>query len=289
MQRMIYDKDSEKWKNYIGGKYRVNRDDAKLYLSTNFSKRYEQMLDRQAELILKLCGKDYTNPGIILAVYYNLLWNGYFSKNKKFVFSSVENKLIEYGVSILDGEGVCLNIASHFKNILRRYKGFYSFTVGVRADDIEKKTDNINNTRVDEGKTYLDHLDVLLRYNGKFFMLDPTNCCIYQIELTDNEKINRIDLYVGLSYSDFVLYNQEKHNGIDFINEQLSRMSVTKVDDKLSNYIKNRGIELCEQNKEEIDKFYDSIKTEYERLSGNVDNISRFLEINRRKKESDSR
>lgn len=84
---------------------------------------YLQICERIANLIKHLSG-DYQYDGVYMAIFTYLYRNGYLSCDKYFEFGNDSEEIVcNMGLSVITGKGVCRNIASLFKVVLKAIHG----------------------------------------------------------------------------------------------------------------------------------------------------------------------
>ena len=123
---------------------------------------------------------DLKNPVEICTMYYYLLYKGYLSKDKEFVFSPEDTKNIVrlLGSEVIRGNGVCRHIAMMLCDILNE-RGIKSFPIGAYSypnliinlfDEETKDLVLKTYSQVRKG----NHMIVYSENNNKSYFLDPT-------------------------------------------------------------------------------------------------------------------
>jgi hypothetical protein len=114
------------------------------------------------------------------------LWNGYFSVNHIYEFSSESDRVEQYeGMTVTTGKGVCSNNAVFFRDVMR--------SLGYEAYDI--KNDSYLNL---EQENPIYHRYLLIYDGERYIIFDPTWHTYFNIE-----KINYAESYDGTIKSEF--------------------------------------------------------------------------------------
>lgn len=155
---------------------------------------YKEIINNIAVLYKDL---NIINPFAISIMYEYMLWNGFFSVEKKYQFNN--NGLVKnlgiLGADIMSGRGVCLNNASMLADILNE-SNYESYLCGCNLPNgyvIEKP-----NIKRDYCKPNLfekivesfsglcwgtaNHAITLINYDGYWFLSDPTNLCFLNFQ-----------------------------------------------------------------------------------------------------------
>lgn len=198
-----------------------------------------------------------------------LVWNGYFSVNKKFNYQKNEVdyvKTLEF-LNIFSGIGDCKSLSSHLNNIYKKLH--YDSTLVVndiatikikkqipinRHEDNEiikpikfslKRTLTINNTVKEfNGK----HISNLVKYKGKYYIIDSTNLAIFKI--IDENTIKRYNA-IGTSYISpwgFIVYDGMNLNDIKNLYKNFIKSNNPFITEKELNEIINETINECLKN-----------------------------------------
>lgn len=125
----------------------------------------------------------------IFYVFCYLLWNGYFSIDKKYVYNSVD--IINENNTIFLGRGCCRHNSSLLQEVLK-YLDMYSREMTVNLSKFTKLKNRMEIKReiesfVEEKTLYSLHSDVLCLDKSQLFILDPTN--LVECEVIKNGKI----------------------------------------------------------------------------------------------------
>lgn len=259
----------------------------KAYKTSYLRKAFEIAKKEEAELIRKV--SETSNKDLYQAIYYYLVWNGYFSANGKFKASSntsIELKT-ELGISISCGNGCCRNFAPHFKALMELLNSNSNFVlVGTKyhySQGVLKSTKKIpRRADIESFKTkrkitdyrYPNHVEVLDITNPQSpRVLDPFNFNIQQIT-TEKESIFRskmVDFGIAISL-DFDM-DTELRNTLLANSEALEKTISKKAFEEMSvesrKRLRQEAIYLCEENtdllenhKKKMNPIYQYIKKE---------------------------
>lgn len=134
-----------------------------------------------------------------------LLWNGYLSKNKEYVFSDKEIKRIQglFFADIINGRGVCLNNSEMLKDFLNLNEYTSSMLmnhynplakINYRIDLTRKKDDKkelLIITLIEEliRRRKANHVYNLIEDNNKLYIFDSTNMLMQKIIRNDKAEM----------------------------------------------------------------------------------------------------
>ena len=205
------------------------------------------------------------NPHVLFYVASYLLWNGYFSYEKNYSFST--KNVVDEEAQIFIGYGVCRHHVNLFGNIYRglsykvnelpisHKKSELEYNMGIDKDisvnylpKITKKTNN--------------HQALLIKYSDSSFILDPTN--LVEIEILKNYHLH--------CYNGTYLINKKllKKSLTDFFNKELYN---AKIASKTPTYSKDEiedlyyeGKVICHHNSSLLDDFYIDNSENYSRI-----------------------
>lgn len=155
-----------------------------------YNEPYSRIVNKTVDLVLNEL--NISDPLDASIVFEYMLWNGFFSKNMDYSFSSIGrvNNTDNYAADIMLGRGVCLNNAIMLNDILQCMKitsssiacSCFGSRDQIYKPDIQRKV--INNERnffIDKvlynifGKSIGNHVAVLIEYNDDLVVVDPTN------------------------------------------------------------------------------------------------------------------
>lgn len=235
--------------------------------------KYNKILSQTVKLSKEL---DIDNSLELSILYTYLLWNGYFSMNKNLFYDSNMRKQIIglYPLNIMHGNGVCLNFSYMLKDFLRM-SGFGSAVLYAKVEDglIHSYRPNINrpvskiklNTIIlrkifSPPKNSPNHAFTLIKENNKYYVYDPTNICMFNVEST--KKVNLLggngsaDIY--LKISDIGAFNPPEKVFIRSFEPIKSFNPAYSESEYISSW--KNGIELLGKNEKLIEDYYDTTK-----------------------------
>lgn len=242
----------------------------KEYQDTTLVKIYDEIINNNAELIKKISTDKHIDR--YFAIYYYLLYNGYFSNNNKFTYSVPQTLEIMpfLGMNICEGHGVCRNIAPHFVNIMSkirpREKLFLIGTYLERRKNKLKRSEFI--TENIEYKDYIRnndrnkyrHLEVMRLEGKKLVLLDPTNFYIQILIEKEPVKNKPLDLTCDFIFGrDSVNYQkitQEREAAITASREISTYQKFHAEKDYLEE-IRDYAINTCLRNQSTIDRYHE--------------------------------
>lgn len=153
----------------------------------------------------------YNNPTLeqILYTYCYIVRSGYLSVNGDFKFLYPDYELdMRRGLSIMTGKGVCKNLGCMLSDLLqlfniqainivtdrlttdseeqRIYTGFYELKADKDNDSqFTDQYETLKNNNSDIQECWGNHYEVIVYYNNKWYLLDPTAICLYNITKYD--------------------------------------------------------------------------------------------------------
>jgi len=187
-----------------------------------------------------------------------LLWNGYLSKNKEYIFSSNDRKYIIglFFTDIMDGRGVCLNNSEMLKDFLEVtgynssiMQSYYNNTatrnykigINIRNDEPEEKSSMLKRFL----KRDANHVFNLIEENDKLYIFDPTNLLLHKI-------INKYKSALINGKGDFKLYPYQSHMNCSSIKEVELLDKFITTDNYLSPFTRYDLISISQVNLEII-------------------------------------
>lgn len=196
-------------------------------------------------------------------IYCYLLWNGFFSVDKKYVYNNKD--VVDEENAIFLGKGCCRHNSKHLTTILKKMK-FDVYDMRVRTGnikfrpiiDIDAKTE-IYESNTNFSKRDFDHSVVLniSEENGNF-ILDPT--MMIELEMIRHSKLV---CFHGIYKVRKKLFQQE-------LNTILSKDCLyhskpfVHLDILLENY--RNAEEICQENIRLFDDFFDDNHKHYEQI-----------------------
>lgn len=195
-------------------------------------------------------------------VFCYLLWNGYFSVEKSYVYNNRD--IIDENNTIFLGRGCCRHNAQFLSEILNKID-ISSKEIGVRTTNI--KLENIINIDIktefyeennQRKKTDYDHSVVLIKEDKGLFVLDPT--MLTECEIIKKGKLICFDGKYKLKRNMFinVLNNSLSPNYIYNTNTTIDKNIL------LENY--NIAENICHENEKLFNEFFDENKSNYEQI-----------------------
>jgi len=263
-----------------------------VYRKSNLKKDYDFLLTKEAELIKKIC-EGTTAHHFVFAVYYYLLWNGFFSINRRFEFDRSKYSILEHsGLGVTTGKGVCLNIAAHFRDIIKHLTNdYYVFAVAVHLKESDyfnasnpeihrNIADNksISNSQSSSAhkKPSFNHANVLIgdKITGHDYIFDPTNFIMYNVVDTyeNNQPLYRIDATISLDL-DISVDQKGYKKVLDTIakyNKHLARKKYIRYSDEALDKVLKTGILLCQKHIKDILEFRKKYDYLYDRIAQNM-------------------
>jgi len=146
------------------------------------------------------------NPIEAYICYTSMIKLGYFSDNYDYKYQVASNEVIgNYGINIIDGNGVCRNNASLLTDVMSSM-GYDAYTICCNLINtnkpIDKETYIYNNHLLRKKTSILDfdinfdtkeianHAVTVVKYNDKLYIFDPTNNSFF---IEENHKYIRYD------------------------------------------------------------------------------------------------
>ena len=257
------------------------------YKDSYLKRSYDFLIEKEAELIKKICDGKTTFINVF-TVYYYLLWNGLLSNKECFNFGPPEHSInLKTGTSIICGEGVCVNIAAHFCDILKHINdNNCAFLVGmhVKENDVWDTTHSaipkkIANVAVLPSESLLNHANVLIMDEGKIYILDPTNFLIYKgiKNDKDNPTLTRIDLRLSIDLdSTYTDANQlrDAANQLKKLNDVFASREYKRYNNDVLSSVLNSGISMCHNHTKEIIEFRQEYNSVYKYIDLGMSDFS---------------
>ena len=193
-----------------------------IYETSSLKQQFNLAQDCESKLISEIA--DRKDKNLYLAIYYYLVWNGYFSADKTFIATSndsIELKT-DLGIGISCGNGCCRNFAPHFKTILSlldenqdlilvgtKYHYQNNPIPKTRKIKTKVKKSSMETKREFRDWKFPNHIELLDVSNPENIMLfDPFNLNIQEL-INKRERISRrkmidfgIPLFLDFDISD---------------------------------------------------------------------------------------
>jgi len=126
-------------------------------------------------------------------VFSKMLHSGYFSVDKMYRIKNPKNELrIKYGMNIVNGDGVCRNIAWFYSDI---FKHFYNYVLRLCCFYVNPED---SEARKEKDKTNGNHIINLAKYYDEIYGIDITNQCLFRFGT--NSYLEGIDVDYNLEH-----------------------------------------------------------------------------------------
>lgn len=190
-----------------------------------------------------------------------LLWNGYFSVDKKFVYNNQD--IIDENNQVFLGYACCRHNAELLTEVLKK-NNINAFSMTIHLEKYKSKLFNIERTigKSRDNKTskkQANHLVTIIKtLSNEVFLLDPTNPCECEIiknwkliQLTGEYKVGKRLLNDELDYWLFNCSPLKKEKTITSI-KLIEDYKIAK--------------EVCEKRQEDFNDFFYDNKENYESI-----------------------
>jgi len=228
---------------------------------------YRTIINNTAMLCRELKLQDMKS---IFVVFEYLLWNGYFSEDKKYAFSINDRYRVWLcnGMSIMTGYGVCMNDADMFRALLRKMKFETNIINGFMPDYLKRSYDPCIKRRVKTDgsekdtpnrdlinayinyivNTSTNHTVTLGMNDNEAYLFDPTNLCIYNLE-----KMRMAKIISGKGYFKPYIKDDTCEYVIEDLTNALKKSSNPNLDVQT---LFSKNVEHCESNISLIEDYY---------------------------------
>lgn len=247
---------------------------------------YGIILDKFAQLCSLF---DLSNSLETANLFTYLLWNGYLkNKNFKYKVDGRLNAVNAYAFDIMNGLGVCLNISDMLNDALKKcgYASimFYNRFICLKNKDyvpkvkmnIEKPKNSLIKPVIERIFKLSNHVCVLINENDRFYLYDPTNLLILNIDnLKKSSMINcvgTIENHINDSYK--LISDKDKFN--EYILDDLVSDLKNNIKNNCSydfTSFKNSWInnsKQCIANNSLLESYYDDIKVHIDNIADKV-------------------
>lgn len=251
---------------------------------------YENILKKFKKLVKEL---NLQNSLEISLLYTYLLWNGYFSKNKKLVYQSEDIVGIPglYSYDIMSGKGVCLNFSDMLKDILLECNYDSSVIVNNCIDpknvkkcyrpNIKRNIKKSNSSSISFGffRKYIDdiignHAFNLIKDNGGLYIFDSTNLSALRVEnMNRASKLAGSGEYQLKPFLSYYFNNEDSRVALDVLHTNSDILCSCTTLDYV--FISEMCINLFEKNKELFDYYHENISDD---ILGVVDTVEYYKE-----------
>ena len=252
----------------------------------------DTIVPMQAKIMKEIVGHAQYND-VYLAVYYYLLWNGYFSHNQNFVGGRDDISIpTEKGISISAGTGDCKNISCNYGdvlqvllpnqvNLLAGTHCSYESTV-ISSDKITRKISNSEEHNNSKDFIFLPNHQVVFVSNksGKY-LYDPTNFMIQRFsDISTTGETEPTDLRINLGEGQFLPDIDLRMAFLDKVyksSHKLNRIRKHVYPDEALTEIMQTGIKLCEDNMGVIGDFHAQMNPTFQKVQESKGTYSRIL------------
>lgn len=197
-------------------------------------------------------------------LFYQLLWNGYFSVTKENIYSKENRMFLDLPLEIMRGHGACLEYAKLLKDYLKACNKNAALLPCVLPS-------NILSTILAQLKiNIVNHAVTLEEDNDKLFIYDPTNLYVLNVK---NDKVANIINETGKIY--LKCKNNPVINGNSII---LKKLYTGRIEPAFTKeeviYSLEKIVELLNTSKCLLDDAYDNIYSDLEIIKNDTDKFS---------------
>ena len=261
---------------------------------------YEAIIRKTAELFAEL---DITNTIEVCNMFSYMLYSGLFSRNHKYTYKPNSKKSTvaqyDYGMTIMDQTGVCLNTVFLLDDVLKEL-GEYGemMTVWTMGGTLNYKTpvprgnsENIFD-RIGEfiqykiqksSKIEANHICEIIEYNDDYYMYDPTCMCIYSLDGTFESSVLNGTKKVSIRPYNALIMNDEE-NISEVLRHYKGIITSCKSDEdrakieKITLQLFKKSLQMFNSNKNLIEDFHADIRQNIDRVSEFLNRRRNFLE-----------
>ena len=283
---MKLDKYLNEFKIYNGELYYkdilITRNDKIFYNNSKISKKYDDILNSEVELLEKLVeDKDIDK---CFSVYHYLLWNGYLSCNNSFIYGT-NNREIDsnLGLNISAGSGCCRNISIHYNNLMNKLLDDNRFVlVGTRykkerptieVEEIKRYSKDMSFNIEPKHKYSSTHAESLDNKQNKIY--DPCEFNIQFINYDNIDKDNYNGLY-DLGLESVYGINESFNERIGNLDKRLDKSILFAYAKKENISYKEllkllrQGIDICLDNKELLKEHQEKTNETYQYIKKKI-------------------
>lgn len=221
------------------------------------------------------------NPISIFATYVYMYRNGYFSHDKKFLYSNDMKDFAKLsGLDVVRGRGVCRSISSMLTDIYNDM-GMTSYNLSVNTSREQlKHLSDIEGTTLEKDKSgekiakivgkiteiipIANHLITMVEQDGKNYILDPTNNGMLRyrsnrlLQVSEIDEIFMKNCSFGISNTIQNLLGQYSDGINVFKNSR--QLKLPTITEKEYEQLYLKAFKFCLENKELLDYFYEEHK-----------------------------
>lgn len=262
-----------------------------IYETSSLKQQFNLAQDCESKLISEIA--DRKDKNLYLAIYYYLVWNGYFSADKTFIATSndsIELKT-DLGIGISCGKGCCRNFAPHFKTILSlldenqdlilvgtKYHYPNNPIPKTRKIKTKVKKSSMETKREFRDWKFPNHIELLDVSNPENIMLfDPFNLNIQEL-INKRERISRrkmIDFGIPL-FLDFNISDDFRRELLEIarpLERQVSKKILSEMPLEKRMQLRAEAIELCEQKKSLVEAYHRDMNPTYQYIKRETRNF----------------
>lgn len=262
-----------------------------IYETSSLKQQFNLAQDCESKLISEIA--DRKDKNLYLAIYYYLVWNGYFSADKTFIATSndsIELKT-DLGIGISCGNGCCRNFAPHFKTILSlldenqdlilvgtKYHYPNNPLPKTRKIKTKVKKSSMKIKREFRDWKFPNHIELLDVSNPENIMLfDPFNLNIQEL-INKRERISRrkmIDFGIPL-FLDFDISDDFRRELLEIarpLERQVSKKILSEMPLEKRMQLRAEAIELCEQKKSLVEAYHRDMNPTYQYIKREARNF----------------
>ena len=259
---------------------------------TTSQENYKEILKecRKLALTLKL-----ENSLEIANLYTYLLWNGYFSEDKKLTYQRNDRLNIPglYSYDIINGKGVCLNFSDMLSDYINEFEEYGAATLINTLGKDFKRNYKVEILRNSIKKTipqkliaqllnpYIkrtgNHTYNLIRENDNLYIYDSTNLSI--LDIINNKKAlfvngkGKSEIKPYLSY--FLNPTEKSIKTLDLLQTTSEFSSAYNINDFILSW--DYCLDLFQRNKYVLDDFYSQIEKNINNISKNNSSIKLII------------
>jgi|GEM_PF-4827234 len=227
-------------------------------------RHYNSIIENTAKLCHELNKKDMFS---VFVIFNYLLWNGFFSEDKKYSHSREKMKYVpgNIGMSIMTNYGVCMNNARMFRDFFRKFPYNPSIVEGYLPSNVNFDYDpNITTKTSDRKISVSNHIKsncakfltrkanhdcVLGKDENNAYIFDPTNHCVFYLE---NQRMAKV--LSGSGYFKLIINSKTPW----YLKEDIERaLAMTTQKNINMNELFRDNVDLCNSNRIVLNDFFD--------------------------------
>jgi len=204
----------------------------------------------------------------IFYVFTYLLWNGYFSIDRSYQFSS-DRYLLDgfFGMSIMTGKGVCLNNVELLDQIFKELDYDSYIVANKKIKPIHNEYNSYINRNIGKQPNLnrkpilTNHCCVLIRDNKYDYIYDPTNIMCFNLTSKKTADVIIGEGKIKISLFDTKILSSRKYNEIKEVFKQIYLVKKEQNIEEEKTIIEEKTEHLnkmCEENILLFEEFYKS-------------------------------